>query len=117
VCSVPSGPCEELRGHQGIVRDLAFSSDDDTLVTASGDGTVQVWDLLTRERRVLEGHVAPIFDLEVAPDGRSVATAGGDAVIRLWPIRVPPSPNGLRAFLDGLTTESISEGLPGATED
>jgi WD40 repeat protein len=99
------------------VRDLSFSSEEDTQVTASGDGTVQVWDLRTRERRVLEGHVAPIFDLEVSPGGRSVATAGGDAVIRLWPIRVPPSPNGLRAFLDALTSETNTEGLPGVSED
>jgi len=111
LCELASKKCDELRGHSAVVHDLAFL-DDRTLATASGDGTVQIWDLETQERRVLEGHAAPVFGLAVSPDGRTVASASGDATVRLWAVVRPPKNADLRAFLEGLSHDRFARGIP-----
>jgi eukaryotic-like serine/threonine-protein kinase len=109
VCPVGRGDCRELRGHRALIRDMVFTPGRDLLITASGDATVQIWDLSTHERRVLEGHAAPVFDLAAFSDGEHVVSAGGDAIVQIWPIRAPPPRDGLTPFLEGLTTETVSE--------
>jgi WD40 repeat protein len=101
LCSVERAACDKLDGHDAIVHDLLFV-DDGTLASASGDGTVQIWDLASHERRVLEGHAAPVFGLAVSPDGHTLASASGDASVRLWAVVRPPKPEDLRDFLAGL---------------
>jgi WD40 repeat protein len=114
-CVIAQGSCKELLGHRALIRDLVFAPGRDLLVTASGDATVQIWNLTTGERRILEGHVAPVFDLEMFPDGTYVVSGGGDAVVQMWPIREPPDRETLRGFLDGLTTEVVDEPPLGAS--
>jgi WD40 repeat protein len=119
VCDIAGRTCEELRGHSAVVHDLAFlpSAGGDMLASASGDGTVQIWDLESRERRVLEGHAAPVFGLAVSPDGHTLASASGDANVRLWSVVRPPKPNELRAFLDGLSHTYYAPGIPKDADD
>ena len=99
------------------MHDLAFLPDGKTLATASGDGTVQIWDLSTGERRVLEGHVAPVFGIAVSKDGRTVASASGDGDVRLWAVVRPPTPGGLRAYLDGLSHEQLSPSVGNGAQE
>lgn len=116
ICTVAENRCEQLVGHSSLVRDLAFVSDGSALVTTGGDGTVQIWDVETLERRVLEGHAAPVFDLDVDASGRWVASAGGDGAVRMWPIRLPPKPQSLRGMLDAVTAERAPETSLDATD-
>jgi WD40 repeat protein len=111
VCQIARNACTELRGHEAVVHALQFLPDGRTLVTGSGDGTVQIWDLDTLERRVLEGHAAPVFDVAVSPDGRTIASGSGDADVRLWAIVRPPHPDTLPAFLNGLSHEQLAPGM------
>ena len=119
LCNIVDRNCEELRGHSAVVHDLAFlpSEGGDLLATASGDGTVQIWDLESRERRVLEGHAAPVFGLAVSPDGHTLASASGDANVRLWSVVRPPSHADLRSFLAGLSHTYYAPGVPRDVED
>ncbi|WP_412769111.1 WD40 repeat domain-containing protein [Micromonospora zamorensis] len=89
------------RGHGEYVAELAIVhvSDRRTLVSASGDGTVRLWDLQGAGEvgAPLPGHAGGARTLSVASlDGRPVAVVGaGDGMVHAWdlgtqaPIRAP----------------------------
>jgi WD40 repeat protein len=74
--------------HEKPVRDVAFKPGGSLFVTASGDGTAQVWDaddnggvggIVT-----LKGHSAPVFSARFTPYGPGVVTVSSDRTARLW---------------------------------
>ncbi len=74
-----------LTGHNDAIYDLDFSSDSRTLISASGDQTVKVWNVLTGQR--LETLGQPLkeqFACRMSPDNRLIASAGRDNRIRIW---------------------------------
>ena len=74
-------------GHTKGVRDIATSPDGRHLLTANGDGTVRVWDLVRgAEIRALKGNTSKLNSLVVTPNGRYVVTGGDDHIARLWDI-------------------------------
>ena len=54
-----------------------------TLVTASADGTILLWNLTTRQRMVTLGPAGPIASVALAGDDRTIATCGNDG-ITIW---------------------------------
>ncbi|XP_040591522.1 WD repeat-containing protein 38 [Mesocricetus auratus] len=71
--------------HRGEVNCSAFSPDGRTLLTASDDGHVYVWE--TKSRRLLwrmAGHRGPVKFCRFSPDGRLVASSSCDRTVRLW---------------------------------
>ncbi|MEM7308657.1 MAG: serine/threonine-protein kinase [Planctomycetota bacterium] len=72
-------------GHESNVEDLALSPDGETLVSASMDGTVRVWDAAALEpRAVLRSHEAGVKVVAFSPDGKTFASGALDNTIRLW---------------------------------
>src|SRR5262249_52907403 len=76
-------------GHPGVVNDGCPGSVDgqQLLASASGDGTVRVWDPCTgRQRTVLEGHHGSVYSVcAITVAGRRMlASAGGDGTVRIW---------------------------------
>ena len=69
-------------GHRAFVKDLAFTPDGETLVSASDDKTIRIWDwrsgvtLRTIRGFIGDDNEGKIFAVAVSPDGRSVAAAG-----------------------------------------
>jgi WD40 repeat protein len=71
--------------HDGGVQGLAFSADEQRLMSASLDGTLRVWDLTNGAELlqlvVPDGH--QIYSMTSSDDGRLVAT-GEIGVVRIW---------------------------------
>jgi division protein 1 len=74
---------KELPAHADTITALDFDAPWGTLVTASLDDTVRVWDLNAgRCIGMLEGHLSSVRCLQV--EDNIVATGSMDATIRLW---------------------------------
>lgn len=74
-----------LRGHSESVDSVAYSSDGKRLATASGDGTVKVWDTDTgKEMLTLHAYSAPVHSVAWSPDGKRLATGNDDKRARVW---------------------------------
>jgi WD40 repeat protein len=68
----------------GMLDDVAFSPDGKTLAAASGDGTVQLWDVVNGSLiEKLKGHSGGVRAVVFSPDGRTLASGGGDQTVRL----------------------------------
>ncbi|MCC2668053.1 MAG: High-affnity carbon uptake protein Hat/HatR, partial [Armatimonadetes bacterium] len=71
-----------LRGHTGAITAVAFLPR--RVVSASLDGTVRLWDLLTgRECLSIDAEVGGLSAVAVSPDGRRIA-AGGERGVTFW---------------------------------
>jgi small GTP-binding protein len=72
-------------GHSERVCALAWLPDRETLVSASIDATIRIWDVnKARVISILEGHTLGVFALSVSSDGRLVASKSADSTVRLW---------------------------------
>lgn len=75
---------EPLRGHRNQIRAITPTGRPYEVLTASYDGTVLVWDLRTRESRLLGRHPDWVLALAVPRGGGPCATGSADGTVRLW---------------------------------
>ena len=74
-----------LKGHEEMVRTLAFSADSKTLVSGSDDDTLRAWDTNTgRMLRKLSGHSNDVKSVAISRDGKIIASGSKDTSVRLW---------------------------------
>ncbi|KAL8563934.1 hypothetical protein ACOMHN_059364 [Nucella lapillus] len=75
----------QLFGHSGPVYAVSFSPDKTNLVSASQDGTVRLWNILTWTNIVCyKGHNYPVLDARFSPHGHYFVSGGMDRTARLW---------------------------------
>ncbi|MEQ9001772.1 MAG: TIR domain-containing protein [Coleofasciculus sp. B1-GNL1-01] len=75
-----------LEKHTDEVVGVSFSSDGQTIATASADHTVKLWNMEGQELLIspLKGHEALVHSVEFSPDGKTIATASWDGTVKLW---------------------------------
>jgi WD40 repeat protein len=74
-----------LAGNTGFIDELTFSSDGTRIATASGDGSIRLWDTATgRQQLLLRGHAGRVYSVSFSPDGRWLASYGADGAVRVW---------------------------------
>ena len=72
-------------GHQGVITDLALSSDSRWLISVSMDGTGRVWDLPSGHCIDWVSFDSPPVSVDLSPTGDMMATSHvGDLGIYLW---------------------------------
>ena len=76
-----------LTGHSRRISSLALSADRRTLVSASDDGTVAIWDMETRRQKLcveVPTHTDARHCTAISPDGCTLAVAARDGRVVLW---------------------------------
>ncbi|XP_076013611.1 jouberin isoform X2 [Genypterus blacodes] len=92
VYEIPSGKVlAAFGGHLKIVYDLCWSRDDRSLLSASSDGTVRVWNvegLVGNAQKVLP-HPSFVYCAQYHPTAQNLVVTGGyDCVLRVWRLDV-----------------------------
>ncbi|KAF8511107.1 WD40 repeat-like protein [Hysterangium stoloniferum] len=121
-------PEQVLRNHSDIVNGLAWSPDDETLLTCA-DRVIKMWKTKTGVcMKDLSGHKDMVTAVEWLPDGSGFISAGMDSRIIFWdnqgkqrdvwenvPIRITDiatSPDGSRFIAVGISREPITVEAP-----
>jgi WD40 repeat protein len=74
-----------LEGHSFYVYGVAVTPDGKLAVSASGDNTLEVWDLKTGGAlRTLEGHSDSVHGVAVMPDGKRAVSGSWDHTLKVW---------------------------------
>lgn len=74
-------------GHTSDVWALRYTPDGQSLISASSDGTVRVWEAATGlQQRVFEMNVGKMLAADVSPDGTVAAVGGATGEIVVWDV-------------------------------
>lgn len=77
----------EFKGHEEVVYDAKFLPNGKSLVTASFDQTLKLWDVATQSTlRTMVGHTGIVLTVDVSSDGKTIASGSSDRTIRLWDV-------------------------------
>jgi WD40 repeat protein len=76
------------------VASVAYCPDGKTLASGDGDGTIKLWDTLTRkELATIKLHTADVFSVAYSKDGKTLASGSGDTTVKLWDMPVVKKTN------------------------
>ncbi len=64
---------------------IAFSSDDNYILSGSIDDTIKLWDRRTgKELLTLKGHLRSVMSVAFSSDDRFILSGSKDNTIKLW---------------------------------
>lgn len=83
--TAPGAELLRFEGHSDSVRAVAVVRGKDSVISASADRTLRLWDLRTgAELRCFTGHAEEVTAVAVLPDGNHAISASADTTLRLW---------------------------------
>ncbi|MBX2864326.1 MAG: DnaJ domain-containing protein [Leptolyngbyaceae cyanobacterium MAG.088] len=75
----------KLKGHTEAISALAFSGDNQTLVSGSYDKTIKLWDITTGQLiDTLMGHQAAVCSVAYGLNGKIIASSSADNTAKIW---------------------------------
>jgi hypothetical protein len=75
--------------HKKWIRPVSFSPDGKMVLTGSGDGTAQLWDVPSARPLGPPLHQDWVTSAVFSPDGRTILTGSTDKTARLWRVPAP----------------------------
>ena len=77
----------DFAGEYKFAFSVSYDANSERFVSAHHDGTVTIWNALTREQiATIPAHEGYVYVARFSPDGRTLLTAGSDNVAHLWNI-------------------------------
>jgi WD40 repeat protein len=74
-------------GHQDQISSIQLSRDQQSLLTASWDGSIRLWDIGNGlMNKKFTGHTGAVHIAIFTPDEKSIYSAGADRIIRMWDV-------------------------------
>ena len=74
----------EFAGHEQTVLDVVAATDDDSIFSASRDGTIRQWSLADHGGSILIADRTPIASIALFPDEQFLAGTGGTGDVTVW---------------------------------
>jgi WD40 repeat protein len=75
-----------FQGHCGPITSVSFSSDGQTIASASNDAMVKLWRIDGTLIQTFKGHKDRVYHVSFSPDGQIIASASRDCTMKLWRI-------------------------------
>jgi WD40 repeat protein len=76
-------------GHQGQVRNVAWSPDGSRLVSCGSDRSIFVWSKKGEKIAELNGNTSGCNDVEFSPEGDRIGSGSDDGTVRVWNLNDP----------------------------
>ncbi|MGH7598278.1 MAG: hypothetical protein ACREOI_18135, partial [bacterium] len=110
----PEGPLlRTLEGHTDRVYRVAITPDGKHIVSASGDNTIKVWDLISGQMlRTLTGYGSWINGIALTLDGHLAVSASSDFSIKVWNVTIGKA---ITTFGGGSAMQCCAVSLDGCT--
>jgi len=92
-------------GHLDWIGGLEFHPRGNLLATASGDGTVKIWDFVNACcAQTFAEHGQPVWDVAFHDTGDFLLSASMDHTIKLWDMNMPKSRFTFRSHVDSVNS-------------
>ncbi|WP_414571734.1 eIF2A-related protein [Nostoc sp. CCY 9925] len=77
-----------FEGHEDLISCIAFSPNNQMLVSSSRDSTIRLWNLRGNPiGQIFRGHQREVTSVAFSPDGQMIVSGGNDSTIRLWDLQ------------------------------
>lgn len=73
-----------MRGHECFINSIQFSHDGNSIVSASKDHTIMVWDTKTGVSKTIIGHSDGVKSASFSPDDKNIVSTSLDRTIKIW---------------------------------